>query len=222
MTGDDALELADPTAPVTEPLIGVNLRVTAYAGVTDASAAVVGRTLRECARRHDAGLLGLPVSLAPGAADADAVRRSLEAERPASRLVVPDIHTAADLSAAAGRCRVVVSGSYHAAVFALGRGVPTVALSGSAYYDAKLGDLAALFPHLSWLVPLGRDDTADLLAAAVAAAWDVGDEVRADARDRAAHQVRLGRELYARFARRCRPAPDQPVPGPTGLLRVPA
>jgi polysaccharide pyruvyl transferase WcaK-like protein len=225
VTGDDAVELVDPTRPRPEPLIGVNLRVTPYAGVTAEAAAVVGTTLRACARRHGAGLLGLPVSLAPGAEDADALRRSLDAAGPATGLVVPDVRTAADLSAAAGRCRVVVTGSYHAAVFALARGVPTVALSGSAYYDAKLGDLRALFPELAWLVPVGRDDTAALLTAAVAAAWDVGDDVRAHARAEARHQRRLGRELYARFARRFRPVPDRPVPDKAvhaGLLRVPA
>ena len=225
VTGDDAVELVDPTPPRAEPLIGVNLRVTPYAGVTAEAAAVVGTTLRACARRHGAGLLGLPVSLAPGAEDADALRRSLDAAGPATGLVVPDVRTAADLCAAAGRCRVVVTGSYHAAVFALARGVPTVALSGSAYYDAKLGDLRALFPDLAWLVPVGRDDTAALLTAAVAAAWDVGDDVRAHARAEARHQRRLGRELYARFARRFRPVPDRPVPDEavhTGLLRVPA
>jgi len=225
VTGDDALELVDPAAPCPEPLIGVNLRVTPYAGVTDGAAAAVGATLRACARRRGAGLLGLPVSLAPGADDADALRRSLDVPGAASGLVVPEVRSPADLAAAAARCRVVVTGSYHAAVFALARGVPTVALSGSAYYDAKLGDLRALFPQLTWVVPVGRADTTELLTAAVDAAWDVEEAVRADGRTRARHQRWLGRDLYVRFTRRCRPVPDRPVPDepvPGGLLRVPA
>ena len=41
-----------------------------------------------------------------------------------------------------GECRVVVTGSYHGAVFALAQGIPVVALVKSPYYVNKMAGLA--------------------------------------------------------------------------------
>ena len=41
-----------------------------------------------------------------------------------------------------GRCRVVVTGSYHVAVFALSQGIPAICLANSEYYEIKFRGLA--------------------------------------------------------------------------------
>ena len=41
------------------------------------------------------------------------------------------------------RCRLVIVGSYHAAVFALAQGVSAIGLAGNAYYLQKFEGLAA-------------------------------------------------------------------------------
>ena len=57
------------------------------------------------------------------------------------------------------RCRAVVTGSYHAAVFALAQGIPAVGLTGSAYYDAKFAGLADQFGGSGlWIVRLDQDE----------------------------------------------------------------
>ena len=42
-------------------------------------------------------------------------------------------------------CRMVVTGSYHAAVFALSQGIPALTISKSAYYDSKFNGLGDMF-----------------------------------------------------------------------------
>ena len=43
------------------------------------------------------------------------------------------------------RCRVVITGSYHAGVFALSQGIPVVAIVNSDYYSSKFIGLADQF-----------------------------------------------------------------------------
>ena len=62
-----------------------------------------------------------------------------------------------------GRCRIVVSGAYHVAVFALAQGIPVVGLSSSRYYDDKFEGLAAMFGTGLELVRLDGDDVEDRL-----------------------------------------------------------
>ena len=54
------------------------------------------------------------------------------------------------------RCRVVVTGAYHAAVFALAQGIPVVCLSNSPYYLAKFQGLEDLFGSGCTIVTLER------------------------------------------------------------------
>jgi Polysaccharide pyruvyl transferase len=49
------------------------------------------------------------------------------------------------LAAAVAGCRVVLTSSYHAAVFALARGIPAVGISSTPYYDGKFGGLRELY-----------------------------------------------------------------------------
>jgi polysaccharide pyruvyl transferase WcaK-like protein len=53
------------------------------------------------------------------------------------------------------RCRVVVTGSYHAGVFALAQGIPVVATAASRYYHDKFSGLADLFGGGGDIVDVG-------------------------------------------------------------------
>ena len=161
LTGDDALEQGSHpgAAAVGHPagqVLGVNLRVSGYAGVDQVTAASVASVVREAAAELGAELVGLPVSRYATAADAGALRELWPgalrpgplppgSRRPAG-IAVEDITTPEGLAAAVAPCRAVITGSYHAALFSLGAGVPAVCLIRSPYYDAKFGGLAALFP----------------------------------------------------------------------------
>jgi colanic acid/amylovoran biosynthesis protein len=94
----------------------------------------------------------------------------------------------------------VLTGSYHAAVFALAQGVPTVCLVRSPYYAGKFDGLAALFPSACSVV--GLDDAAlpATLDQALVAAWSIGRRARELARRSARAQRRSGRDAYEDLA----------------------
>jgi colanic acid/amylovoran biosynthesis protein len=219
LTGDDALEQgSQPGAPAAGSaagqILGVNLRVSGYAGVDQATAASVASVVRELAAELPADLVGLPVSRYATAADAGALRELWPGEpRPAqpepahpgpdgnphAGLAVGDITTPEGLVTAVAQCRAVITGSYHAALFSLAAVVPAVCLTKSPYYDAKFGGLAALFPGACRTVSLCGPGAAARLRLTVQEAWLLPPAARAEAAATAAGLCDAGRQAYAQF-----------------------
>jgi polysaccharide pyruvyl transferase WcaK-like protein len=196
-TGDDAIELAyrERSATPSGRRIGVNLRIARYSHVDPRAAETVGLAVRAAAARHGAEPLAIPISHYPTERDGDIIAELLQS--PAGAASTSDTPQAA--VAQAGRCRIVVSGSYHAAVFALAQGIPAIGLTSSPYYDAKFEGLREQFGGLVGIVSLTGDDLAPRLGAAIDEGWRGADEVRPVLLDRAARQVDAGRRAYARL-----------------------
>ena len=89
----------------------------------------------------------LPVSRYPVDGDLDALRALLHPERSGADIVLHDLATPDALIAVVADCRVIVTGSYHAAVFGLARGVPAVCLTRLSYYDAKFAGTQGAVPR---------------------------------------------------------------------------
>ena len=224
VTGDDAIELAhsliDPGSDTARgggdglgAGIGFCLRVAGYSPVDEAARSAVGATVRDAAERLRAPLLPLIIaeyrdqdrkSTLPLVAGADRV------VPPLSRYVHPT-----EVAARVSDCRVLVTGAYHLAVFALSQGIPVVALTSSEYYDDKFLGLADMFGTGLTMIDLGSPDLAERLSSAIASAWDDAPGVRAPLRAAARHQVDLSRaafdEVFAITERaRRRGGPDDP------------
>jgi polysaccharide pyruvyl transferase WcaK-like protein/GT2 family glycosyltransferase len=224
VTGDDALELiadgsacdtsardtsardtsardtsaCDGSAPEGHAL-GVSMRVSDYAGVDPAAAQAVGDLLVQAAGALQAPIVGLPVSRYPVDGDLGAIRALLRPEHGRADIRLDDLTTPQALVTAAASCRVIVTGSYHAAVFGLAQGVPAICLTKSSYYDAKFAGLSALFPGACFVGSLGQPDFADWLRTAIDRAWHLPAPARAAARDAAAAQRHAGRAAYTQF-----------------------
>lgn len=219
VTGDDALELIPEGSAAEDSAaedsaadgsarggsvqsgraVGLSMRVSPYAGVDQAAAQTVGDLVVQAAEAFRAPIVTLPVSRYPVDGDLDALRALLHPERSGADIVLHDLATPEALITAAAGCRVIVTGSYHAAVFGLARGVPAVCLTRSSYYDAKFAGLRALFPGACLVVPLDQPDLAARLRQAIDQAWHLPVQARDEARKAAAGQRQAGREAYARF-----------------------
>jgi polysaccharide pyruvyl transferase WcaK-like protein len=200
VTGDDALELIPGAARVAVgQAVGVSLRVSRYAGVDSAAAEAVGDLVVRAAEVLGAPVVALPVSRYPVDGDLDALRRMLPSKHRCADIVLDDLATPESLVTAAARCRVIVSGSYHAAVFGLAQGVPAVCLTRSPYYDAKFAGLRSLFPGACFVVSLDQPDFAGPLRDAIDQAWHLPTPARAAATEAAARQRQAGRDAYARL-----------------------
>ncbi|MGH9144634.1 MAG: polysaccharide pyruvyl transferase family protein [Vicinamibacterales bacterium] len=202
VTGDDAIEMASRGArPEFGDAIGVNVRVAGYAGVTAASAIdVVGPAVRRAAGRLAAPLLAVPIAHHPDCHDGIAIRELLTGGDDSSAPLV-SLDTPARAIAQVSRCRVVVTGSYHAAVFALAQGIPVVALAATRYYVDKFSGLQEFFGDGCRTVVIGSPDAAADLEAAIVEAWAGAPARREALRCAADEQVRRGRNAYQLLGR---------------------
>lgn len=196
VTGDDALELIGDSVADGNAL-GLSVRVSGYAGVDIETAVAVGDLMLEMAATLDTPIVALPVSR--DAADAAVLRRLLQREYGPAGPEVDNPASPQELVAAAAGCRVIVTGSYHAAVFGLAQGVPAVCLTKSSYYDAKFGGLQALFPGACFVVSLETPDFPSRLRTTIRQAWQLPASARSTARDTAGRLRDTGRHAYAQF-----------------------
>ena len=218
VTGDDAIEAAAAHAPTELGRdIGVNLRLSGHSEVGADAPGRVAAALRGVAARHGgehggeggeggAMLRTVPIRchLSPRN-DVDAARATFgdaADHDAASRADLPE-----HLYPIVSSCRVMVTGSYHAAVFALSMGVPVVGLSSSDYYDAKLGGLARQFGGGGEgegeggmvVLDLRAADLEQRLGEACDRLWHAAPSLRDPLRTAAARQVAQSAAAYRGF-----------------------
>jgi colanic acid/amylovoran biosynthesis protein len=200
VTGDDAIELAYPGAPRGQPAaaggesIGVNVRVATYSEVAQATLSALKEALAAAARAHQARLVPVPVTRSAGM-DVETLRELLGGADDA----VAALDTPRQVIERIGGCRVMVTGSYHGAVFALAQGIPVVALARSRYYVDKMTGLAHQFGLGCEVVGLDGSDLSARLVAAIDRGWADAERVRAPLLERAAAQIKSSRAAYLRL-----------------------
>jgi polysaccharide pyruvyl transferase WcaK-like protein len=198
-TGDDAVELAyrARAEPPSGRGLGVSLRVARYANFHDGDLREVEDALRRAAAAFAAPLVPVPISHQPNEQDADVIARLL----PESDALPPGgLSAPLAVIEQVRRCRVVVTGSYHAAVFALAQGIPAVGLAGSDYYVDKFLGLADQFGGGCALVTAGESSPlGERLMLAIEEMWESADELAPRLLQAAARQVDQGRAAYGRL-----------------------
>jgi polysaccharide pyruvyl transferase WcaK-like protein len=94
-------------------------------------------------------------------------------------------------------CRIVVTGAYHAAVFALAQGVPAVCVARSPYFIGKFLGLADQFDGYGChLVSLDDPDVPARLLEAMEEAWEEAPRIRASLWRAAEDQIERGQAAY--------------------------
>ena len=193
-TGDDAIELACCADAVPAGgRIGLNVRICNYAGFRAEDAQRVARVVGEFAVRMDSPIEPIVVTTNSGEAD-DAALDGIGATSISGRQACDD----GGLINSIATCRVIVTGSYHAAVFALAQGIPAIGIIASDYYLHKFTGLADFFGRGCTLFRVhGEGD--DALDAMVASHWESAPQLRDELRRAAARQVALSESLYDRL-----------------------
>jgi polysaccharide pyruvyl transferase WcaK-like protein len=145
VTGDETLEfiLENRMAQQSRNALGVNVRASYYSGVTAATMPQLGAAIRAISKQFSAPLEPLAVAHNPEDDDT-ATLRAIDGEI-ASSVRTSEPQTARALANRIAGCRIVIVGSYHAAVFALAQGIPAVGLAFGPYYEAKFKGLRDLF-----------------------------------------------------------------------------
>ena len=197
VTGDDAVELAHSADRLAElgTALGINLRVSSYSEVDGHQLNLVREILHQTATTYQATLLPVPISFHEKEADMGSIRKLLNGhlDQSTAELAMDDPY---ELIKQVQRCRVVVTGSYHAAVFALSQGIPAVCLPKSDYYNDKFLGLADQFGTGCTVVSLNDPRLADKLTTAIKIAWESVEDVKESLLAAAARQIEAGHAAY--------------------------
>jgi colanic acid/amylovoran biosynthesis protein len=201
-TGDDAVELALAGASDTGSggaALGVNVRIAPAAEVEPALIEALRPVLATAAARHGAPMLPVPIALQRELDTAPL--RGLTGGDGGAELRTPEL-----VIEQVGRCRVVVTGAYHAAVFALGQGIPAVCLARSEYYHDKFAGLVDLFGPGCGVVDLRAPEWPAALERMLDERWTRAPRLRGPLLAAARAQVEAGRAAYARVGAIAAPA----------------
>jgi polysaccharide pyruvyl transferase WcaK-like protein len=195
-TGDEAIELAYAgRANTPGRAVGINLRVASYAEVETGTVEKVRSVLQEFAKRHEAPLLPIPIALHECASDHLTIRQLLKGLDDGSDGGL-SLDTPWMVIKQTARCRIVVTGAYHAAVFALSQGIPVVCLTNSPYYLAKFQGLQDLFGAGCSIVALSEPDLPCRLATAIKKTWNSAEVVRSPLLQSALRQIEGSHRAY--------------------------
>jgi polysaccharide pyruvyl transferase WcaK-like protein len=198
-TGDEATELAYAARGKTRGrAVGINLRVASYSEIQTDLIAKVGSVLQEFARRHQVPLLPIPIALHEFANDHLSIRRLLAGFDDESDGGL-SLDTPLKVITQIASCRIVVTGAYHAAVFALGQGIPVVCLANSEYYLAKFQGLRDLFSVGCEIVTLSEPDFPAKLTTAIETTWNSAEDVRLPLLQSSLCQIEGSRRAYQRL-----------------------
>ena len=198
-TGDEATELAYSARGKTPGrAVGINLRVASYSKVQTDIIAKVGSVLQDFARRHQVPLRLIPIALHEFANDHLSIQRLLAGFDDESDGGL-SLDAPLKVITQTARCRIVVTGAYHAAVFALAQGIPVVCLTNSPYYLAKFQGSENLFTIGCEIVILSEPDFPGKLANAIETTWNSAENVRLPLLQSSLRQIEGSRRAYQRL-----------------------
>jgi polysaccharide pyruvyl transferase WcaK-like protein len=194
LTGDDTLALvgAGHNGAGAPAGIALSVRVAPYAGVTLADAEQLVNAVGAVGEEVRAPIIPVVVSTHPHEHDSAAVSGIAPGAEPPS--------TPEEAIELIRGSRVMVTGSYHAAVFALAQGVPAIGVSASPYYDDKFRGLRGMFGDWCELVRLGEPSALERLAELTERFYLSWPEPREELLAAAARQVEASRAAYGRLA----------------------
>jgi colanic acid/amylovoran biosynthesis protein len=195
VTGDDAIEFSfRERRPALGACLGVNLRRTGYSGISTRILAEVRAALAEKVEQYQTSALGLPILM--GGADSDVQTIDLLLGKTGGH-AADGVTDLPELLRRIGECRVVVTGSYHAGVFALAQGIPVVAIAQSAYYRDKFHGLAGQFGAGCRVLRPDDGQFPGQLREAIDRAWNEVETLRETLLLAAEAQVRASQAAYA-------------------------
>ena len=199
VTGDDAIELAYNARPKTlGDSIGVNVRLASYANVDENILDPLRAVLHPFARARGISLVPVPIALHSLARDPANIRQIFRGYDDQSNGGI-DLTTPQMVIEQVRRCRLVVTGAYHAAVFALAQGIPAVCLCKSAYVRDKFVGLKDQFGDGCQLVDLNDPDYQETTRRAMERAWRSAENLRSGLLKAALRQLLAGQATYRRL-----------------------
>lgn len=203
ITGDDAIELAySARCDEMGYGLGINLRAAFYSGVGETSLRSIQSVLHNVSDQIDALLIPIPIDhgVYEGFTDADSttIKKLLSGYADDSDGGA-SLNTPLKVIQQVSRCRVVITGSYHAGVFALSQGIPVIGLAKSEYYVDKFSGLADQFGLGCSVVLLEDPNLEKELHESINYLWNEAEKLRPILLNAAHQQIQRGNAAYKKI-----------------------
>ncbi len=199
VTGDDAVQLARVAAvPKLGADLGINFRLGSLTRASEHFARELGHHVRRFAVSHKARLVPLPIATHDHE-DARAIAAVLD-DPASSGAEDYGVASPNDVIQRAKGCRLVITAAYHAAVFALSQGVPSICLAASEYFGLKFAGLSEHFGDGCRVVDVADDGAVLRVMELLDETWLAADRYRSDLLGCAARQIRASMDAYHTFA----------------------
>lgn len=198
MTGDDAIELAyRARKPQLGTGIGLSLRVAHYTGLKQEHIEAIRLIVIEKAKGNSAELIAAPIDV--NDTDKHFTEQVMEGYSLSSsswrKFEMPE-----DIIDRISKCRIMISGTFHGAVFALSQGIPVIGLAITDEYHKKLSGLTSEFGTDGCrVIHLGVNDKEQRLAEAIDLAWKSADLLRPQLLRNAQRQIESGTAAYKKI-----------------------
>jgi len=197
MTGDDAIEPAYlARKDKIGQAIGLSLRVAAYTAFNQSHIDAIRPAVIGAAKKYGATLVSAPI-------DANDADKEYVAELAKGYELIASwrkFERIPSLIDRISQCRIMITGTFHGAVFALSQGIPVIGLANSIEYQNKLSGLAAEFgTEGCQILKLEDEHLEEHLAQAIDLAWNAAERLRPQLLQNAARQIELGHTAYQKI-----------------------
>jgi len=191
-TGDDAIEPAYNSRPAKAgKYIGVNLRISSYSQATDKHIETIGNVIQNCGIKYSCPIMPIPISFYENESDSRIIQRIT-----GNYFSQHNINRPEEIINKVSNCKIVITGSYHSAVFALSQGIPAITLYKTAYYKNKFAGLAKQFGCGCELISMDDNHFARKLKESIDFAWQTSDILRPRLLEAAENQIEAAQSAY--------------------------
>ena len=173
-----------------------------YSSINQESLGIVRSTLQDIAKKKDSPLVSIPILRYHIDPNAESDIKTIQQILAGFDNVFDqgnNLDTPLKVIEQVGHCRIVITGSYHAGVFALAQGIPVVTLAKSQYYIDKFQGLADQFGVGCDVILLGDQEFAEKLASSIHQLWESAEILRPQLLEAAQQQIELGQTAYQRL-----------------------
>jgi Uncharacterized conserved protein len=199
MTGDDAIELVYGfQGNSLGNSIGVSLRITSYTKVGVRHVETIKNVIQNSAEKYKAALVAIPISSAHHESDITCIKEIFKGYKPVD-LGLRKLDSPTDSIKRVRKCRIVITGTFHGAVFALAQGIPVIGLANTDEYFYKLAGLSDEFGKGCQVLSLQSSNLENELQINIDNLWKLAEELKPELLAAAERQIKSGYKAYKRI-----------------------
>lgn len=199
VTGDDAIELAHRTPKNLGGGIGINIRIADYSklSLNNNNVKLFASTLQKISADKSAPLIPIIIEFIPSRSDLSSLKfLNIDYVKDDSDNYDSPIKNPEMIVDQVSKCRLVITGSYHAGVFALSQGIPIIGLVNSDYYKSKFLGLSKQFQIDFDVLSFEDEDFISKLLISIERNWELIFSVKDSLREAAKKQIELSSYAY--------------------------